>query len=62
MELLLSFKRDPLLANTEVLSQIKETINSILELKYEKRDIQALWEMCHKKSLWKGRYSMEQEV
>lgn len=62
MELLLSLKRDPLLADTELLSQIKETVNFILELRYEKRDIKALWEIYHKKSFWKGRYSMEQEV
>jgi hypothetical protein len=62
VELLLNFKRDPLLAGTEIFSQIEGAINLIAELRYEKRDIKMLWEICHKKSLWRGRYSTEQEV
>jgi hypothetical protein len=58
LEVLLNFRRDPLLADTELLSQIKETMKQ----KCEKHDIKTLWELCHKKALWKGRYNMEQEV
>jgi hypothetical protein len=60
--LLLSFKQDPLLANTELVSVINRTVNQILEDRYERQDIKSLWELSVKKSLLRGRYSMEQEV
>jgi hypothetical protein len=62
MDLLLSFKRDPLLADTELVSQINKAINLILEERYEKRDVKSLWGLYDKKPLLRGRYSMEQEV
>jgi hypothetical protein len=62
MDLLLSFKQDPLLADTEVVSQINKAVNLILEERYEKQDIKSLWELYHKKPRLRGRYSMEQEV
>jgi hypothetical protein len=62
VELLLSFKQDPLLADTELVSLINRTVNQILEDRYEKQDIKSLWELSVKKSLLRGRYSMEQEV
>jgi hypothetical protein len=62
VDLLLSFKQDPLLADTELVSQINRAVNKILEERYEKQDIKSLWELSRKKSLLRGRYSMEQEV
>ncbi|XP_069687912.1 kelch-like protein diablo [Periplaneta americana] len=62
MERLLGFKTDPLLADTQLLAQINETVNMILAQRYDNGDIKTLWEMRHKTSLWRERYSMEQEV
>lgn len=62
VDLLVSFKQDPLLADTEFVSQINKTVNLILEERYEKQDIKSVWELYHKKSHLRGRYSMEQEV
>jgi hypothetical protein len=61
VDLLLSFKQDPLLADTELVSQINTTVNRILEERYEKKDIKLLWELYQKSPL-RGRHSMEQEV
>ncbi|KAJ9583040.1 hypothetical protein L9F63_022619, partial [Diploptera punctata] len=62
MEKLLSCKRDESLGVTDLMSQISDTINLILAQRYDNCDIKSLWEMRHKKILWKERYSMEQEV
>lgn len=62
VDLLLSFKQDPLLCDTQLVSQINATVNQILEERYEKQDIKSLWELHPKKSLLRQRYSMEQEV
>lgn len=62
LEDLLSFQTDPLLADTDLGSQIKATVNLILEQEDEKHEINTCWGLCHKKSLWKKRHSMEQEV
>ena len=59
---LLSFQTDPLLADTDLGSQIKATVKLILEQGDDKHEINTHWGLCHKKSLWKERHSMEQEV
>lgn len=62
LEDLLSFQTDKLLADTDLGSQIKATVNLILEQEDEKHEINTRWGLCHRKSLWKERHSMEQEV
>jgi hypothetical protein len=62
VDILLSLKQDPLLADTEFVSQTNKVVNLILEERYEKQDIKSLWELYRKKSHLRGRYSMEQEV
>jgi hypothetical protein len=62
LEDLLSFQTDPLLADTDLGSQIKATVKLILEQEDEKHEINTSWRLCHKKSVWKKRHSMEQEV
>ena len=62
LEDLLSFKTDPLLAGTDLGSQIKEAVKLILEQEDEKHEINTCWGLCHRKSLRKERHSMEQEV
>ncbi|PSN37426.1 hypothetical protein C0J52_19033 [Blattella germanica] len=62
MEKLLTFKRDPLLADTELSAQISDSINSVLAQRYDNGDIKSLYQLRHKKILWKERYSSEQEV
>jgi len=62
LEDLLSLHTDPLLADTDLLSQIKATVKLILELGDDKHEINTHWGLCHKNSLWKERHSMEQEV
>jgi len=60
LEDLLSFQT--LLADTDLGSQIKATVNLILEQGDDKHEINIRRGLCHKKSLWKERHSMEQEV
>lgn len=62
LEDLLSFQADPLLADTDLGSQIKGTVALILEQEDDEHEINTHWRLCHKKSLWKERHSMEQEV
>jgi hypothetical protein len=62
LEDLLSFQTDLLLDDTDLGSQINETVNFILGQEDDKHEISTHWGLCHKKSLWKERHSMEQEV
>ena len=62
LEDLLSFQTDPLLADTDLGSQIKATVNLILKQGDDKHEISTRQGLYHKKSLWKERHSMEQEV
>jgi hypothetical protein len=62
LEDLLRFQTDPLLAGTDLESQIKETVNLISEPEDWKHEINTRWGLCRKKSLQKERHSMEQEV
>jgi hypothetical protein len=62
LEVLLSYKTDPLLAGTDLESQIKEAVNLILEEEDEKHEIDMRWRLHHKKLHRRERHSMEQEV
>jgi hypothetical protein len=61
LEVLLCLKTDPLLAGTDLGSQIKEAL-LILEQEKEEFEINTHGELHHKKSVRKERHSMEQEV